>query len=635
MDRSSGTRPGNTGSSPRAAEDRLDVDPGCSFGPLRRLKKIFLRIVRKILPKAILNLFSPVDTEQVNKELRDRGIRVTDNQQVRQIADALQPGAPMDMTAVMEIAGSDYTPVIAAARSCQIAGISCDYALPKEHGVHTPVFRDQNAEDQAPAAIVNAGSLDGHIGGAGLNKVFASVAPFSGAPHRQVQFQRDLHECLLAQGIGESHITRYELNARDSGMKSMTLYKTAGNHAGSVAVYEYAEPPCGNAANQAMVYVFPPRRNDYATDGDFLAAVEQTATNMITVYNHYASQKQGNHETVPELHIHAFSAGLYSGSVPAAAITKAILKGVHAKCQELSRDGTLCIPKMQFSAPFDHTLAHFGADIHYLDPPLPATTADQSLSEDDQAFLAFFNGDGQINGHTRQSISHYSFSRLESAHDYIQALFPNKARGTAEAPLLTPALLDVLNAAENKNALKKYIEDMLVHTLLPFWGIRHESTDADTGELDFSQGRFSIDDVQQSTVWRTKNMDHNHCRITRVLHFLVATGYRDYAQKLCQFMQEKRQEMRLPPIEYWDNAVQTPPDTSAVQTPPDADAVQTPPDADAVQAPPDADAVQTPPDTNAVQTPPDTNAVQTPPDTNAVQTPPGTNAVQHPPDTDA
>ena len=104
---------------------------------------------------------------------------------------------------------------------------------------------------------------------------------------------------------------------------------------------------------------------------------------------------------------------------------------------------------------------------------------------------------------------------------------------------------------------------MLVHTLLPFWGIRHESSDANTAELDFSQGQFSIDNIQQSTVWRMKNTDHNHRRITRVLHFLVAVGYQDYAKKLCQFMQEKRREMRLPPIVHWNNAAQLPPDTGA------------------------------------------------------------------------
>ncbi|GFS25063.1 hypothetical protein ElyMa_001678400 [Elysia marginata] len=82
-------------------------------------------------------------------------------------------------------------------------------------------------------------------------------------------------------------------------MKSMTLYKTVGNHAGSVAVYEYNEHPYGNTASQAMVYVFPPRRSDYTTDKAFLIAVEQTATHLITVYNHYAGQKRNNGEAVP------------------------------------------------------------------------------------------------------------------------------------------------------------------------------------------------------------------------------------------------------------------------------------------------------------------------------------------------
>ena len=431
MDGNGSTRSDNAGS-PQIAEAYRHTSFDRSFNHLQGLKKAFFHVVNKIVPKVILDILSPVDTEQISKGLRDRGIRVNDKQQIRQIADVMQSRVCISMTDVMEVVGSNYTPVSTTC-SCQIAGITCDYKLPK-HGSYTPVFHGQDTKNQSPAAIVNAGSLDGHIGGGGLN--LALTPP------------------QTAVGAGESHIQVYDLSTQDSGMKSVTLYKTVGNHAGSVAVYEYAEPPHGNSANQAMIYVVPPRRRDYTTDKAFLTAVELTATNMITVYNHYANQKQNNRETVPELHIHAFSAGRYAGSVPPAAITKAILKGIHAKCQTLSQNGTLHIPKMQFSAPFDHTLSHCSADAHYLDS-ITSITIDQSLPEDDKAFLAFLNGDGKINGHTRQAVSNYSFSRLEDAHNYIQSVFPNKVRGLAAAPLLSPTLLNVLNAPENKSALKK------------------------------------------------------------------------------------------------------------------------------------------------------------------------------------
>lgn len=475
-------------------------------------------------------------------------IDASETPSVLQRSATVEKGNDLAASATSQTAGQGVT----AGRAVVTPSAPHNYynILPK-NGLHTPVFYDQNAKKQAPAAIVNAGSLDGHIGGASLNQVFADVAPFAGAPHRQTQFKQDLNTCLLTQGIGESNIKTYDLNASGLGMKSMMLYRAASDsHAGSVAVYEYAEPPYGNAANQAMVYVFPPKREDYATDSHFLAAVEQTAANMVTVYNYYAYQKRSQRETVPELHIHAFSAGIYSGQVPTTAITKAILKGVHTKCQELSRNSTLYIPKMQFSAPFDYTLARLEIDAHYLDSPQPIAI-DQSLPESDQEFLAFFNGDGQINGHTRQSISHYPFPKLESTHDYIQGVFPNQTPGMAKAPLLSPTLLNVLNAPENKSALKKYIEDMLVHTMLPFWGIRHESINPNTGEVDFSQGQFAIDDMQQSAVWRTKHTDHNHLRITRIFNFLMEVGYQDYAQKLCQFLQKERQEANLPPIDHW------------------------------------------------------------------------------------
>ncbi|GAA4650189.1 hypothetical protein GCM10023116_24720 [Kistimonas scapharcae] len=557
MDGNDSTRSDNAGR-PQISAAFRNTSFDRSFNCLKGVKKAFFRIVNKIVPKLILNMLLPVDTERIRKGLRDRGIRVNDKQQIRQIADIMQSRVCIGMEDVLGVIGTGYT-LVPTTCSCQIAGIACDYQLP-QRGRFTPVFYDQDTTNQPPAAIVNAGSLDGHIGGGGLNKLFASVAPFAGAPHRKRLFKRSLNERLHDQAAGEGHITTYDLSTRDSGMKSVTLYKTESNHAGSVAVYEYSEHPHGNTANQAMVYVIPPRRLDYTTDKAFLTAVEQTATNMITVYNQYASQKQNNHEAVPELHIHAFSAGSYAGPVSPAVITKAILKGVHDKCQALAKSGTLHIPKMRFSAPFDHTLSHFSTDPHYLDSTIPIAI-DPSLPVDDKAFLAFLNGDGQINGHTRQVVSHYAFSRLETAHNYIQAVFPNKIQGLAEAPLLSPTLLNVLNAAENEGALRKYIEDMLVHTLLPFWGIRHESTLANTAELDFSQGQFSIDNIQQSTVWRTKNTDHNHRRITRVIHFLMEVGYQDYAQKLCQFMQEKRSEMRLPPIMHWNIAAKLPPHT--------------------------------------------------------------------------
>ena len=545
---------------PQITEAHLRTSFDRSFNPLKGLKKVFFRVVNKIVPKVILKFLAPVDTEKIRKGLRDRGICIKDKQQIRQIADVMQSRICIGMKDIMKILGSDYTPLSDTASRCQIAGIPC-VCEPSENGNklhYGSVFRAPGTENQPPAAIVNAGALDGHIGGGGLNRVFASVAPFARSSRRQRQFKQDLNERLAAQGFGGSHIRVYDLSTQDLGMKSVTLYRAnANNHVGSVAVYEYAEPPCGNAANQAMVYVFPPRRSDYKTDDDFLAAVEQTASSMITVYNHYASQKRDNRETVPELHIHAFSAGRYSGSVPADLVTKAILKGVYTKCQELHQKGTLGIPKMQFSAPFKPVFSHLSADAHYLNH-FPSIIIDRSLSDDDRNFLLFLNGNGQINGHTRQSISDYSFSRLERKHDYIQAVFPNKEQGTAKAPLLSPALIDVLKAPENKIAVKKYIEDMLVHTMLPFWGIRYESTDSVTRELDFSRGRFSIDDAERSRVWRTKNADHNHLRITRVLHFLVATGYQNYARRLCQFMQEKRQEMRLPPVIQWISALPPP-----------------------------------------------------------------------------
>ncbi|GFS25066.1 hypothetical protein ElyMa_001678500 [Elysia marginata] len=172
MDGNSSTRSDNTGH-PQISEAYRHTGFDRSFHQLKGIKRVFFRIVNKIVPKVILDILSPVDTELNSKGLRDRGIRVNDQQQLRQIADVVQARIYIDMVDVMRIMGSRYTSVPTTCR-CQIAGITCDYKLPK-HGRYTAVFYDQNTNNQSPAAIVNAGSLDWHIGGGGLNKVFAML----------------------------------------------------------------------------------------------------------------------------------------------------------------------------------------------------------------------------------------------------------------------------------------------------------------------------------------------------------------------------------------------------------------------------------------------------------------------------
>lgn len=84
-----------------------------------------------------------------------------------------------------------------------------------------------------------------------------------------------------------------------------------------------------------------------------------------------------------------------------------------------------------------------------------------------------------------------SDERLEEVHDYIQWLFPLQTRSGAQpgAPVLTTAEIDAIRMNPNaQNTLKKAAERML---------------------------RF-----YQDTRWWLTSFDHNHLRITRIIHSL-------------------------------------------------------------------------------------------------------------------
>ena len=106
------------------------------------------------------------------------------------------------------------------------------------------------------------------------------------------------------------------------------------------------------------------------------------------------------------------------------------------------------------------------------------------------AYLAGTGRDGR--GRLANDVLAFSDDRLEEVHDYIQWLFPLKARSAAQpqSPILSAAEVEGIRAdPQARDTLIKASERML-----RFYG---------------------------TTRWWLTGYDHNHLRITRIIHSLA------------------------------------------------------------------------------------------------------------------
>ena len=245
-------------------------------------------------------------------------------------------------------------------RTVLLWGTLLQFNLPKGQSGRTPIFYTMGVSANEPElATVNAGSHDGHIGGGGLNKAFGDLEPFFHRSDRMAAFKADLKQHLSGMNSGEENIQVVDLSTAIYAMRQVVLLQchgVRGNNAGSVAVYEYDEKPNGVDKNSVMVYVFPPKRQNYSNEADFLEAVKLTASNIIAAYNYYAEMMMQAGRQVPVLRMNAFSSDRYSGGVPKDRVVKSIVSGVKEKCEGLHQNGMLKISVIQFSASFDYLL---------------------------------------------------------------------------------------------------------------------------------------------------------------------------------------------------------------------------------------------------------------------------------------
>ncbi len=143
------------------------------------------------------------------------------------------------------------------------------------------------------------------------------------------------------------------------------------------------------------------------------------------------------------------------------------------------------------------------------------------------AYLAGTGRDGQ--GRLAADVLGYSDERLEEVHDYIQWLFPLPTRSGAqpEAPVLTQVEIEAIRADRSaQDTLKRAAERML---------------------------RF-----YQDAHWWLTSYDHNHLRITRIIHSLrILTGPEE-AQRFHRTILDLNGAAGSPvnarSLEYWSDA---------------------------------------------------------------------------------
>lgn len=133
----------------------------------------------------------------------------------------------------------------------------------------------------------------------------------------------------------------------------------------------------------------------------------------------------------------------------------------------------------------------------------------------------FMCGDScDVYGRTIEEILNFDDSQLEEEHKYIQWLFPNyrASRFTSQAPTLTG--YDVWFVRNNKKNIKKNIMRSL-KMMLYFYGFNIIKI----GSWVYIKHDNHFYD------WMRPH-DHNHLRISRILHFLRAVGMDNYARAL-------------------------------------------------------------------------------------------------------
>lgn len=135
-------------------------------------------------------------------------------------------------------------------------------------------------------------------------------------------------------------------------------------------------------------------------------------------------------------------------------------------------------------------------------------------------------------GHTLSGILAFNAIEFDTAHDFIQWLFPNRQASPVnwDAPLLTDLHVE---AYAQLPALRQAVDEALSR-FFGFLGLE-ESPGGFTHRDNFEQG---------SRYWLCP-LDHNHRRISRVLTFLCEMGRVERAEKVLRYLVEAMRAQQL------------------------------------------------------------------------------------------
>ena len=173
--------------------------------------------------------------------------------------------------------------------------------------------------------------------------------------------------------------------------------------------------------------------------------------------------------------------------------------------------------------------------------------------------VPFYNGTGaDTQGRTLADILSWSDSRLESAHDYIQWLFPLPERSNfnPDAPLLTP---DSIAALTTSSEAQSHFAQAFMR-MLRFYGLEYQEGASGAARVVLA-GNYTA----RSSNWLTP-YNHNYLRLTRMLRSLHVLGQQRRARALgdCLYQiyeQERksgRNRVSVETLKYWQQATDDP-----------------------------------------------------------------------------
>lgn len=150
------------------------------------------------------------------------------------------------------------------------------------------------------------------------------------------------------------------------------------------------------------------------------------------------------------------------------------------------------------------------------------------LSAKDQQLVDFYGGAGKdTENRTLQDIWEFSLATKESAHDYIQWLFPSKTKSqyNPSAPVLNAGTIKAMRESPIIMAhLAKSLDHMLV-----FYGLRF---DAQRQAIEVGP-----DFQERALVWLNPG-NHNYLRLTRILNCLNIFGLKNESRAFFDCLQK-------------------------------------------------------------------------------------------------